>query len=157
VAARRSRRVGDATTQRLRDYFAALDAGDVDAAVASFAADAVYIRPTKVGTITIGEEKARRLVVSRGRAAIRQFIEEQDAAARARGASIRHRILSVVVAGRECFVQGIVPAPEGGLDVVFFAAATLGADGLISRYAAVANESPVESTEELAHGSPGAH
>ena len=132
----------DRVADPLRRYFAAIDEGDFEAVGRCFATDAVYVRAEKVEPVLPGRPKARQLVVSHGRAEIEAFARTQAELAEARGARITHRLLSVVTAGDRCFVEGAVPSPDGGADVVFFAHATVGDDGLISRYAAVSNESP---------------
>jgi ketosteroid isomerase-like protein len=126
----------------VRRYYDAIDEGDYAGVGRCFAPDAVLVRAEKVAPVESGRPKARQLVVSHGRAEIEHFVQIQAEQAAARGADIRHRITSVVTAGDRCFVEGAVPSPEGGADVVFFAHATVGADGLISRYVAVSNESP---------------
>ena len=128
--------------RRLRGYYAALDAGNIEAALAVFALEAVYVRAEKVGVVVADQATARQLVVSRGRDEIRDFMQRQDDAARARGAAIRHEILAITYIGRRCFVDGVVPSPDGALDVVFFAHAVFDTVGLVRYYAAVANESP---------------
>lgn len=126
----------------LRRYYAAIDASDYATVAACFAVDVVYVRAEKASPVIAGRPKARQLVVTRGRGEVEAFVRSQAEQAAARGATITHRIVSVVTAGDRCFVEGAVPSPDGGPDVVFFAHATVGPDGLISRYAAVSNESP---------------
>jgi ketosteroid isomerase-like protein len=126
----------------LRRYFAAMDVPDYTAVGRCFAEDAVYVRADRVGPTQPGQPQGRHLVVTNGRAEIEAFARLAAELAVARGSKITHRIVSVATAGDQCFLEGAVPAPDGGPDVVFFAHATVGADGLIHRYIALANEAP---------------
>ena len=124
-------------------YFAALDAGDPNRAVESFAFDATYVRPAKTPSPTPGGPMVRQLQVSRGRDEILRFAKAQDGISRAAGRTSRHVIGSVLDDGDECFVELTVPGPPGGPDVVCLVHATTGGpDHLIRRYVAVALEGP---------------
>jgi hypothetical protein len=126
----------------LRRYFEAMDVPDYQAVGRCFAADAVYVRADRVGAPQPGVPAGRQLVVTQGRGEIEAFARTAADLAIARGSTITHRIVSMSTSGDQCFLEGAVPSPDGGPDVVFFAHATVGADGLIQRYVAVANEAP---------------
>ena len=124
-----------------QQYYAALDAGAYDEVASLFAADARYVRPEKVGSIERGHAKARVLRESVGRDEIREFAANAARVALERATTVAHRITAVDETGHRVFVEGIVPSPDGGPDVSFFAHFDFDPDtGLITRYAAVANE-----------------
>jgi ketosteroid isomerase-like protein len=120
----------------LAAYYAALDAGDDDAAAAAFAEDAVYIRPALdpdaggTGTETF-----------RGRAAIRDLFTMRSARKQFGENLHHHEFRSVAVAGNECFVEGVGVA-DGAPFAVFIAHATLAPDGLIARYIGMTMPTP---------------
>jgi ketosteroid isomerase-like protein len=124
-----------------QQYYLALDAGAYDEVASLFAADARYVRPERVGSIERGQAKARELRESIGRDEIRAFAANAARIALERATNVRHRITAVDEAGHRVFVEGIVPSPDGGPDVSFFAHFDFDPDSrLITRYAAVANE-----------------
>ena len=135
------------TSELVLRYFAALDAGEPERAVESFAFDAMYVRPAKTPSATPGGPMIRQLQVSRGRDEILRFSKAQDEVSRAAGRTSRHVIGSVIDDGDDCFVELTVPGPPEGPDVVCLVHATVGgADGLITRYVAVALEGPPEGS-----------
>ena len=116
----------------LTAYYDALDAGDDDGAAAAFADDAVYIRPALEG---------RGIEIARGRDGIRDLFARR-AERKSRGENLHHHELrTVAVDGSECFVEG-VGITDGGPFAVFLAHATLGDDGLITRYVGTTAETP---------------
>lgn len=114
-------------------YFAALDAGDDDAATAAFAEDAVYIRPA------IGDP--RGLEIIRGRERIREFLGRRRERQKAGEYAHRHEIRAASFDGSRCFVEAVMVTAEG-MTGVFLAHATFDEDGLIGRYLAVLAETP---------------
>jgi len=120
-------------TSPLDAYFAALDAGDDDAATAAFAEDAVYIRPA------IGDP--RGLEVIRGRAHIREFLGRRRERQKAGEYTHRHEIRAASFDGSRCFVEAVMVTDEGTTGV-FLAHAAFDRDGLITRYIAVLAETP---------------
>ena len=124
-----------------KGYYRALDEGAYEKVASLFALDARYVRPEKVGAIERGAPKARELRESVGRDAIRDFAANAARVALERNTDVRHRIGAVDELGHRVFVEGTVPSPDGGPDVLFFAHFDFDPDtGLITRYAAVANE-----------------
>jgi ketosteroid isomerase-like protein len=125
-----SRDVGrDAVRSPLDAYYAALDGGDVDATVATFADDAVYIRPTL-------PPAEPGLEVIRGRDALRDFFV-------ARGKQPhRHEVRACAVDGPRCFVEGVAGVEGEPPTHIFLVHATLDAGGLIERYFALMAETP---------------
>jgi len=111
-------------------YYAALDAGDDDAAAAAFAENAVYIRPALEPAGGDGIE------VFRGRAAIRDLFERRSARKQFGDNLHHHEFRSAAVEGADCFVEGTGVTDRGPF-AVFLAHATLGDDGLITRYIGV--------------------
>jgi ketosteroid isomerase-like protein len=108
-------------------YYEALDGGDIDATVAAFTDDAVYIRPALDGP---------SLEFVRGRSALWAFFERRGAQ------SYRHFVRSCAVDGPRCLVEG-----DAGIDGerpthVFLVSATLDGDGRIARYFALMAEAP---------------
>ena len=112
-------------------YYAALDAGDDDAAAAAFAEDAVYIRPALDPAAG-----ADGIEVFRGRAAIRDLFERRSARKQFGENLHDHEFRSVAVEGVDCFIEGVGVTDRGPF-AVFLAHATLGDDGLIARYIGV--------------------
>jgi ketosteroid isomerase-like protein len=112
-------------------YYRALDAGDDDAAAAAFAEDAVYIRPA-LDPAAGGDG----IEVVRGRAAIRDFFMRRSARKQFGENLHHHEFRSVAVEGADCFVEGVGVTDRGPF-AVFVAHATLGDDGLITRYIAI--------------------
>ena len=111
-------------------YYAALDAGDDDAAAAAFAENAVYIRPALEPAGGDGIE------VFRGRAAIRDLFERRSARKQFGDNLHHHEFRSAAVEGADCFIEGTGVTDRGPF-AVFLAHATLGDDGLITRYIGV--------------------
>ena len=112
-------------------YYAALDAGDDDAAAAAFAEDAVYIRPALDPAAGGGG-----IEVFRGRAAIRDLFERRSARKQFGDNLHHHEFRTAAVEGADCFIEG-TGVTDGGPFAVFVAHATLGDDGLITRYIGV--------------------
>ena len=77
----------------IRDYYAAIDAGDVSKAMEIFHSNAIYERP--------GTPKLE------GRAAIQRFYVEE----RPRGGE--HRLEAVAIATDRVLVEGLFHAPDG--------------------------------------------
>jgi ketosteroid isomerase-like protein len=124
-----------------RGYYRALDEGAHEEVASLFALDARYVRPEKVGAIERGAPKARELRESVGRDAIHDFAANAARVALERNTDVRHRIGAVDQLGHRVFVEGRVPSPDGGPDVLFFAHFDFDpATRLITRYVAVANE-----------------
>ena len=114
----------------LRSYYEALDAGDDDGAAAAFAEDAVYIRPALEPA-----GAAPAVEVFHGRTGIRELFARRSER-KSRGENLhRHELHSVVVDGRDCFVEGVGVTDDGPY-AVFLAHATLDEHGLIARYVA---------------------
>jgi ketosteroid isomerase-like protein len=108
-------------------YYEALDGGSVEATVAAFADDAVYVRPRLDG---------RGLEFIRGRGALREFFERRGRK------PYRHRVRACAVDGRRCLVEGDA-GMEGELPThVFLVSATIDGDGRIARYFALMAEAP---------------
>ena len=108
-------------------YFTALDAGDVEATVAAFTDDALYIRPSLdvPGTLEIahGREELSEYFRNRGK---RPF---------------RHEVRACAVDGGDAFVEGV--ATQDGRELnSFLAHAVLDEHGLIKRYFALMAQAP---------------
>jgi len=118
----------------LAAYYAALDSGDDDGAAATFAEDAVYVRPAfePAGGAPVIE-------AFRGRAGIRELFARRSERKKLGENLHRHELRSVVVDGRDCFVEGLGVTDDGPY-AVFLAHATIGDDGLIARYVAMFSE-----------------
>lgn len=116
----------------LDPYYRALDAGDDDAAAATFAEVAVYIRPGLQG---------RGIEIIRGRNAIREFLEGRRERQKLGEYPHRHELLAGAVDGSRCFVEGLMVTDEGPTGV-FLAHATFDDAGLITRYIATFSETP---------------
>jgi ketosteroid isomerase-like protein len=111
-------------------YYAALDAGDDDAAAAAFAEEALYIRPA------LDPAGGDGIEVFRGRAAIRDLFERRSARKQFGDNLHHHEFRSAAVEGADCFIEGTGVTDRGPF-AVFLAHATLGDDGLITRYIGV--------------------
>jgi ketosteroid isomerase-like protein len=110
-------------------YYEALDAGDVERTLATFSADAVYVRPTL-------PPAAPGLEVVRGTDELREFFL-------ARGKQPhRHEVRACAVDGRSCFVEGVAGVEGASPTHAFLVHATLDSDGLIQRYFALMAETP---------------
>ena len=120
----------------LASYYAALDAGDDDAAAAAFAEDAVYIRPA----LDPGEDGPGAETVH-GRAAIRDVFARRSTRKQVGENLHHHEFRSVAFAGPECFVEGIGVTDQAPF-AVFLAHATLAPDGLIARYIGMTMPTP---------------
>jgi ketosteroid isomerase-like protein len=118
-------------TSPLDAYFAALDAGNDDAATAAFTEDAVYIRPA------IGDPRV--LDVIRGRERIREALAARRERRKVGEYAHRHEIRATSSDGPRCFVEALM-VTDGGPSGVFLA--TFDDDGLIKRYLAVYAETP---------------
>lgn len=106
----------------LEAYYAAVDAGDADAATATFTADGLYIRPSLV--------VPGALEVVRGQEELLEFF-------RGRGnPPFRHEVVACAVDGPRCFVEGVAHVHEQPT-TSFLVHATIGDDGLIRRYFAL--------------------
>jgi ketosteroid isomerase-like protein len=113
----------------LDEYYGVLDAGDVDATLACFTDDAVYIRPRLDGP---------GLEVIRGRGDLAAFFT-------ARGKKdYRHFVHVQVVDDRRCFVEGTAGTGDEPPTHVFLAEATIEPDGRISRYFALMSDAPAD-------------
>jgi ketosteroid isomerase-like protein len=108
-------------------YYTALDAGDVEATLACFTDDAVYVRPAL---------DAPGLEFVRGRAELRAFF-----AARGKR-DHRHYVRACAVEGRRCFVEGVAGVEGTKPTHVFLVHATVEQDGRLSRYLALMAEAP---------------
>jgi ketosteroid isomerase-like protein len=111
-------------------YYGALDRGDLEATLATFTDEAVYVRPSL--------DVPGALEFVRGRAELREFFERRGKQ------PYRHRVRSCAVDGLRCFVEG-----DAGMDGeppthVFLVSATLDADGRIARYFALMAEAPAD-------------
>jgi ketosteroid isomerase-like protein len=108
----------------LDPYFAAIDAGDVEATAATFADDAVYIRPSL--------DVPGTLEIARGRDELLDFFSKRGKK------PFRHEVRSSVMDGRRCFVEGVaVRDGESRPFSSFLATVTLDDSGLIKRYYAL--------------------
>jgi len=121
---------------KLAAYYAALDAGDDDAAAATFAEDGVYIRPALDGA-----GGAPSIETIRGREGIRELFARRSERKKLGENLHHHELRSVLVDGRECFIEGVGVTGDGPY-AVFLAHATLDEDGLIARYLAMLMETP---------------
>jgi ketosteroid isomerase-like protein len=118
--------------QAVGAYYDALDAGDDDGAAAAFTEDAVYIRPALDG---------HGIEIARGRDGIRELFARR-AERKSRGENLHsHELRTVAVDGSDCFIEGVGITDEGPF-AVFLAHATLGEDGLITRYIGTTAETP---------------
>jgi ketosteroid isomerase-like protein len=116
--------LGDALPPALTRYYRALDAGDIDGAVAAYTDDAVYAVPVA------GPETQPR-VVTRGRTALAQRL-------RRRGRQPHHHLVELcTVDGTDCLLEGVTVGSDGVTLSTFVAAATVVAEG-IARYLAFA-------------------
>lgn len=111
----------------LDEYYRVLDAGDIDATLACFTDDAVYVRPRLDGP---------GLEFVRGRAELAAFFT-------ARGKKeYRHFVHAEATGGRRCFVEGTAGMEGEAPTHAFLAEATIEADGRISRYFALMSDAP---------------
>jgi ketosteroid isomerase-like protein len=110
----------------LAAYYQALDGGDLEATLACFTDDAVYVRPSL----------AVELEIVRGRRPLRAFFE-------ARGKRpYRHTVVASVSNGQGCFVEGVAGMPGEPPTHTFLVHATIAPDGRISRYFALMADAP---------------
>jgi ketosteroid isomerase-like protein len=111
----------------LDTYFDAIDRGDVEATTNAFAPDALYLRPSL--------QVPGALDVARGRDQLRDYFEQRGKK------PFRHVVESSVVAGSECFVEGVA-RQDGAAVASFLVHATLDDGGLITRYFALMGDVP---------------
>jgi ketosteroid isomerase-like protein len=103
-------------------YFTALDAGDIEATVAAFADDALYIRPSL--------EVPGTLEIAHGREELTEYFRHRGKR------PFRHEVRACAVDGRDAFVEGV--ATQDGKELnSFLSHAVLDEDGLITRYFAL--------------------
>lgn len=108
-------------------YYTALDAGDVEATLACFTDDAVYVRPAL-------DEPGLELV--RGRDELRAFFV-------ARGKrDYRHVVRACAVDGARCLVEGVAGMEGEPPTHAFLVHATVEPDGRIARYFALMAKAP---------------
>lgn len=110
----------------LDEYYRVLDAGDVDATLACFTDDAVYVRPQLEGPgleFVRGREELTAFFTARGKKEYRHFVHAQ------------------AVDGPRCFVEGTAGMDGEPPTHVFLAVATL-EEGRIARYFALMSEAP---------------
>lgn len=112
-------------------YYVALDGGDVDGAAATFAEDAVYIRPALPG-----ESSAPGLEVVEGRPRILEYFQRRGRQPH------RHHVRTCAFDGSSCFVEGVAGVDGEKPSHVFLVHATVDAEGLITRYLALMAEAP---------------
>jgi hypothetical protein len=103
-------------------YYAAVDAGDADAATATFTDDGLYIRPS------LGAPGTLELV--RGRDDLLRFFRERGQP------PFRHDVVACAVDGQLCFVEGVAHVHEEPT-TSFLVHATIAEDGRITRYFAL--------------------
>lgn len=109
----------------LATYYRALDAGEMEAAAAAFAPDAVYARPA----LEPGPDGLRPLLAIEGREAILAWFHERGRR------PFRHAVTSVVADGPRVLVEGVVMTGDAPTQL-FHASAVLAPDGLLARYVA---------------------
>jgi ketosteroid isomerase-like protein len=109
----------------LDNYYRALDAGELEATLACFTDDAVYIRPRLDGP---------GLEFVSGRGELAAFFRERGKK------PYRHVVLAQAAEGGRCFVEGIAGVEGESPTHAFLVAATIEADGRISRYFALMAE-----------------
>lgn len=109
----------------LDEYYRALDAGELDATLACFTDDAVYIRPRLDGP---------GLEFISGRAELAAFLRERGKK------PYRHVVLAHSTDGGRCFVEGVAGVEGESPTHAFLVAATIETDGRISRYFALMAE-----------------
>jgi ketosteroid isomerase-like protein len=108
-------------------YYTALDAGELEATLACFTDDAVYVRPSLTGPgleFVRGADELRAFFVARGKRDYRHLVR-----------------VSAVEDGR-CFVEGIAGMEGEPPTHAFLVSATIEGDGRISRYFALMAEAP---------------
>jgi ketosteroid isomerase-like protein len=115
----------------LDDYYRVLDAGDVEATLACFTDDAVYVRPRLDGPgleLVRGRDELAAFFAARGKKPYRHFVHAE--------------------AGdeRRCFIEGTAGMEGEPPTHVFLAEATIEPDGRISRYFALMSEAPPDWT-----------
>jgi hypothetical protein len=103
-------------------YYAAVDAGDADAATATFTGDGLYIRPSLAVPGT--------LEFVRGRDELLEFFRRRG------NPPFRHEVIACAVDGPRCFVEGVAHVDEKPT-TSFLVHATIDDDGLIERYFAL--------------------
>ena len=103
-------------------YYAAVDAGDAEAATAAFTDDGLYIRPSL--------EAAGTIEVVRGRDALREFFVKRG------NPPFRHEVVACAVDGERCFVEGVAYV-RGEPTTSFLVHATVDGNGLVRRYFAL--------------------
>ena len=103
-------------------YYAAVDAGDADAATATFTDDGLYIRPSL--------EVPGALEAVSGRDELLEFFRRRG------NPPFRHEIVACAVDGDRCFVEGVAYVHEEPT-TSFLVHATLADDGRIRRYFAL--------------------
>jgi hypothetical protein len=132
----------DIVTTPLGIYFAAVDAGDFEAAVETFSEGCVYARPP-VPTAERPRRSGLELMV--GKDAVRAFLL-------ARGKlPLEHRIHSATIDSHQCFVRGTANfiGSSGADGSVFIAYADLDGDGLISRFLALSTVVDAATAERI--------
>jgi ketosteroid isomerase-like protein len=103
-------------------YYAAVDAGDADAATATFTDDGLYIRPSLVEPGT--------LEVVRGHHDLLEFFRKRG------NPPFRHEVVACACEGPLCFVEGVAYV-HGEPTTSFLVHATIADDGRIRRYFAL--------------------
>lgn len=117
------RLLGDPAPPSVAGYYAALDEGNLDAAAACFALDAVFALPPRGGN-----EVDPRLVID-GQADVRKFLHSVGVW------SNPHRLVLCAVDGSSCLVEGLVEEAETRRMLHGFATSVqLDASGQIARY-----------------------
>jgi ketosteroid isomerase-like protein len=111
-------------------YYTALDDGDIEATLATFTDDAVYVRPSL--------DVPGTLEFVRGRDELRAFFQRRGKQ------PYRHRVRSCAVEGGRCFVEGDAGREGERPTHVFLVAATLAPGGRIARYFALMAEAPAD-------------
>ena len=115
------------TPTPLDAYYRALDGGDLEATLACFTDDAVYVRPAldRGGLEVVrGRDELRAFFVARGRQ------------------PWRHLPVACAVDGRRCLLEGVAGVEGEPPTHTFLVHATVEPDGRIARYFALMAEAP---------------
>jgi hypothetical protein len=110
-------------------YFDALDSQNIDAAIALFASDALYIRPDQAARAAGGQG----LAAMRGKEAILATLDTRGAQ------HVRHVVDCLITDGNASSAQGHIEGMENRIDI-FLASAVANEAGLIAEFSIIGQQ-----------------